>query len=112
MRCEVFSVGRTMGRYTCEIDHDPSNPAPPPVVLDYRPGVPDASAVRPFDRVVLFAMALVCGVVVVGLIAITVDLWIESWPSFGMTLVAVPAGIVASAFGYVAFTAARVAVSS
>ncbi|MGC4030324.1 MAG: hypothetical protein QM754_01065 [Tepidisphaeraceae bacterium] len=63
------------------------------------------------DRVVMVGMGLVCALVALFVTALTVGAFIETWPSFGMTLVTVPAGIVALAFGYIAVRSLKLALA-
>ena len=54
--------------------------------------------------------ALLSGTIALAVLVATIDVWIVTWPSFGITLIAVPAGLVAMAFGSIAWAAAKAAV--
>lgn len=83
--------------------------APPRAVLDYVNATTLRSHV-PSDRGLLITSAIFTSVVGLTILVATADLLIVNWPSFGLILIAVPAGLVALAFLSIAFTALRFAV--
>ncbi|HEX8324155.1 MAG TPA: hypothetical protein VF595_09600 [Tepidisphaeraceae bacterium] len=82
-----------------------SPPQPSPPVLDYG----RQPALVQGDRGLLLVSAVVMTLMGVGLSVGIVELLIVTWPSFGVTLVAVPAGVVALAFLNIAYAAGRAA---
>lgn len=83
-------------------------PTPPPPLLDYAP--PQPMRRLGGDRLAVFCSGVVFGLIGVGIALVTIGLCVRTWPSFGMTLVAVPVELVAVAFISVGVTAVRATV--
>ena len=83
----------------------------PQSILDYGSGTTLRASV-PNDRGLMITSAAVSTLIGLAILAGMVDLLVETWPSFGMILSAVPIALVGFAFLSIAVTAARFAVRS